>query len=261
MKEMREKEIISTLAEVGLWIFFLIGICFTDCFPNKLLPFALKLIVGVATFFNINALIADIIQDLRQEKVEAIFECIQENENILENFEIRNWAEKCGYTSAQLKKVNDKYNLCLRRQDVETFLPIDVSSWYRPICEILFLLLSALGMFILLFGNFAENVVIFALSMLLFWIAHDYITSSLIVNQEIVESILSIKCKRESNLLKGKLYSFDDICDPSLLFSSVYLKETTQPDEYEMIFREVNTSQTYSFTFVKFEVQMYLDFK
>lgn len=153
MKEVREKwKIVNSLVMIGICVFFCIGVLFGPC---QDMPILIKAIFSIIILHPLTTLIPRVLEEIRQEKEDKIVEQMWEHTNLLINFRIWNWAEKCGFTNAQLKRNKQGYYVRLTGIDsqgvkIEISMPIDPFIWYKPWAEIVALLLSAVGMFSLL---------------------------------------------------------------------------------------------------------------
>jgi hypothetical protein len=263
MKETRGKwEFLNKVTQMGLLVFLLVGLFFSPNMLNNTLFNAFKAILGVISILILAKLVVGLIHNFNQERTNEILEEAWEKANLMDNFRIWNWAEKCGYVSAQLKQNRRGYWVRLKCKTGQSRVePVDLSAWIQPFAEGIAFMLSALAMFFLLLmekGNMFNLIV----GLLLFLFAYALINFASQINELILSFILYIMCTKRINLLYGKFYSFYDLCMADRIFSTVSLRSRTKElDEFELSFTDKKDAHVYSLTVPRSELKFYLKFR
>lgn len=254
-------ELLDRVIEIGLLVFLLVGLFFSPYLPKHNLINAVRGIIGIFLIICLLKLIIQLIDKVQQENTEELLEEAWEKANLKDNFLIWNWAEKCGYVSAQLKQNKKGYWIRLKRKTGQvTPVTVDPSVWIKPFAEAIAFVLSVWGMFFLLLekGN-VSNLII---SLLLFLLAYFLIRQATCINELILSFALYFMCKGRINLLCNKLYSFYDLGVVDILFSTVSLRpQKKELEEFEMSLRSKENSRIYSFIVLRSELKSYLKFR
>lgn len=261
MKEGRRNwECLDSIIKIGLLVFLLVGLLFSPYIPDNQLMNAIRAILCILILLIFVQLIAGLIQKVQQERTEELLEEAWEKNNLMSNFRIWNWAEKCGCVAIQLKQNRGGYWVRLRYKGGQLKTePVDPSVWRKPFAEGIAFMLSALAMFFLLLAGNIFNVIT---STFLFLLAYFVIKQASQIDNMILSFVLSIMCKKRINLLHAKFYCFYDLCVADNLFSMVSLcYKTKELDEYEISFCDKKDSHTYSFIVPKSELKSYLKFR
>lgn len=218
-------ELLDRVIEIGLLVFLLVGLFFSPYLPKHNLINAVRGIIGIFLIICLLKLIIQLIDKVQQENTEELLEEAWEKANLKDNFLIWNWAEKCGYVSAQLKQNKKGYWIRLKRKTGQvTPVTVDPSVWIKPFAEAIAFVLSVWGMFFLLLekGN-VSNLII---SLLLF------------------------------------LLAYYDLGVVDILFSTVSLRpQKKELEEFEMSLRSKENSRIYSFIVLRSELKSYLKFR
>ncbi len=263
MKEIRKRwELVDRTIEIGLLVFLLVGLFFSPYIPMNNVTNAVRAIVCIFLIFNLLKLIIQLIDKVQQENTEDLLEEAWEKSNLIDNFRIWNWAETCGYVSAQLKQNRREYWVRLKRKTGQfRVVPVDLSAWVKPFAEGIAFMLSALAMFFLLLME-KRNMFNLIVGLLLFLFAYALINFASQINELILSFILYIMCTKRINLLYGKFYSFYDLCMADRIFSTVSLRSRTKElDEFELSFTDKKDAHVYSLTVPRSELNFYLKFR
>lgn len=149
MKEGRRNwECLDSIIKIGLLVFLLVGLLFSPYIPDNQLMNAIRAILCILILLIFVQLIAGLIQKVQQERTEELLEEAWEKNNLMSNFRIWNWAEKCGCVAIQLKQNRGGYWVRLRYKGGQLKTePVDPSVWRKPFAEGIAFMLSALAMF------------------------------------------------------------------------------------------------------------------